>query len=329
MLELSIFPILLLALMIDAIFGEPKVIYRYIQHPTQIMGLVIDELEKRFNHAGDSKHIRRIKGSLLALVLISLSGVIGWGLAYLFSKIPFGWAFEAIILSTMIAAKSLYEHVFNVAKILKEDNIKDARIAVSQIVGRDTVDLDEHGIARSTIESLAENFSDGVLAPIFWTILFGLPGALTYKMLNTADSMIGYKNEKFFYFGWTVARLDDAINFIPARITALMLLFAALVWGHNDARRSWRAIRRDASKLESVNAGYPEAAMAGALNVRLAGPRDYDNRSFDGDWIGVANEGSTADVTFEDIDKSLRLYVNAYLISIGLIIFVTTWITQS
>jgi len=327
MLELSVFPTLLLALIIDAIFGEPRVIFHYIQHPTQIMGLFIDKLDKRLNHAGDRKHIRRIKGSLLALILIVLSGSIGWVLFYLLSQLPIGWVFEAIILSTMIAAKSLYEHVTNVAKFLKEDNIKEARIAVSHIVGRDTVNLDEYGVARSTIESLAENLSDGVLAPIFWAILFGLPGAFIYKMLNTADSMIGYRNERYYYFGWAVARLDDIINFIPARITALILLLAALIWGRKDARRSWLAIRRDASKLESINAGYPEAAMAGALNVRLAGPRDYDERFFDGDWIGVANKGSTADVTFEDIDKSLNLYVNAYLISIAIIIFSTTWIS--
>ncbi|HJO87871.1 MAG TPA: adenosylcobinamide-phosphate synthase CbiB, partial [Rhodospirillales bacterium] len=206
--------------------------------------------------------------------------------------------------------------------------IVEAREVASQIVGRDTEFLDRHGVARAAIESLSENFSDGVLAPIFWTALFGLPGALAYKALNTADSMIGHRNERYLHFGWTAARLDDVANFIPARIAALILCLTAFVWGRNEARRSWLAIRHDAKKQISVNAGYPEAAMAGALNIRLAGPREYDEEPVDGEWIGSANEGSTADATHEDISKGLLLYVNACLLSASVIVFLTVWLAQ-
>jgi adenosylcobinamide-phosphate synthase len=234
-----------------------------------------------------------------------------------------------LLLSTMIASKSLYQHVHAVASSLKNDSIDNARSAAGEIVGRDTKNLDHHGIARAAIESLSENFSDGVVAPIFWTALFGLPGALAYKMLNTADSMIGYKNDRYLYFGWAAARLDDLANFIPARISAFLLCIAAFIWGQNEAKRSWIAITNDANKQLSINAGYPEAAMAGALNLRLAGPRDYGDQTIKGDWIGIANEGSTADATGEDIGKGLSLYLNACLLLTVVIVFLTVLHSQN
>jgi adenosylcobinamide-phosphate synthase len=328
MLGLTIFPILLLALMIDAVFGDPKPLYRFVPHPAQMMGWLIEQLDKRLNREEAEDKSKRLNGVIVVIILVGLAGSIGWGLTYAFSLIPYGWILEAIILSTMIAGRSLYQHVAAVAKALKAEKIVEAREAASQIVGRDTEFLDRHGVARAAIESLSENFSDGVLAPIFWTSLFGLPGALAYKALNTADSMIGHRNERYLQFGWAAARLDDVANFIPARISALLLCLAAFIWGRNEARRSWLAIRHDAKKQISVNAGYPEAAMAGALNIRLAGPREYDAEPVDGEWIGSANEGSTEDVTHEDISKGLLLYVNACLLSAGVIVFLTVWLAQ-
>jgi adenosylcobinamide-phosphate synthase len=329
MFGLTIFPILLLALMIDAVFGDPKAFYRYIPHPAQMMGWIIDQLDKQLNHDGEEAKIQRLKGVFAVLILLALAAGIGWGIVYAVSLIPYGWIIEALILSTMIAGRSLYQHVAAVSSALKADNIEEARKAAGQIVGRDTDNLDQHGVARAAVESLSENFSDGVLAPIFWTALFGLPGALAYKALNTADSMIGHKSEQYLYFGWAAARLDDVANFIPARLSALILCLAAFIWGRNEARRSWLAIRHDAKKQHSINAGYPEAAMAGALNLRLAGPRNYDDEPVAGEWLGSANEGSTADATFEDIGKGLMLYVNACLLSAGVIVFLTVWLSQS
>ena len=328
MFGLTIFPILLLALMVDAVFGDPKPLYRFVPHPAQMMGWVIEQMDKRLNRDDDDAKTRRINGVFTVVFLIALAAGIGWGLIYLTSQIPYGWIIEALILSTMFAGRSLYQHVAAVAKALKSENIVEAREAAAQIVGRETEHLDRHGVARAAIESLSENFSDGVLAPIFWTALFGLPGELAYKALNTADSMLGHKNERYLYFGWAAARLDDVANFIPARLSALILCLAALIWGRFEARRSWLAIRHDAKKQLSVNAGYPEAAMAGALNLRLAGPREYGDESIEGEWIGSANEGSTADATHEDISKGLLLYVNACLLSAAVIVFLTVWLAQ-
>ncbi len=328
MLGLTIFPILLLALMIDAVFGDPKPLYRFVPHPAQMMGWLIERLDKQLNPEEAEDKAKRLNGVIAVIVVVGLAGGIGWGLTYAFSLIPYGWILEAIILSTMIAGRSLYQHVSAVAKALKAEKIVEARDAASQIVGRDTEFLDRHGVARAAIESLSENFSDGVLAPIFWTALFGLPGALAYKALNTADSMIGHRNERYLQFGWAAARLDDVANYIPARFSALLLCLAAFVWGRHEAKRSWLAIRHDAKKQISVNAGYPEAAMAGALNIRLAGPREYDAEPVEGEWIGSANEGSTEDATHEDISKGLLLYVNACLLSAGVIVFLTVWLAQ-
>ena len=329
MFELSIFPILLLALTIDAIIGDPKLIYRSIPHPTQIMGWIINLLDNRLNDELDDDKSRQIKGVSLVIIILVLAFSIGLGIVFLLSFVPYGWILEAIILSTLIASRSLYHHVLAVARDLQSNNIENARSKVGKIVSRDTKNLDNHGISRAAIESLSENFSDGVVAPIFWTALFGLPGALTYKMLNTADSMIGYKNDRYLKFGWATARLDDLINFIPARLSALLLFFAAFIWGRNEAKRSWKAIKQDARKQLSVNAGYPESAMAGALNIRLAGPRDQGEQKLAIDWIGVANEGSTADATDEDINKGLLLYVNACLFLMAVIVFITVLITQN
>ena len=188
---------------------------------------------------------------------------------------------------------------------------------------------DEKIICRGAIESLSENTSDGIIAPLFWAFLFGLPGIVFYKAINTLDSMIGYKNDRYFHFGWATARLDDLANFVPARLSAFFLCIAAFIWSQHEVKRSWIAIRHDARKHLSINAGYPEAAMAGALNLRLAGPRDYEDQTIKGDWIGIANEGSTSDATEEDIGKGLLLYVNACILLTAVIVFLTVFISQS
>jgi len=323
MFELTMFPTLLFALTIDAIIGDPKLFYRSIPHPAQMMGWVINHLDTRLNDELDEARSQRIKGIYAVIIILVLATSIGLGLVFLLSFIPYGWILEALLLSTMIASKSLYQHVFAVASALKNDDIENARSAAGKIVGRDTKNLDNHGIARAAIESLSENFSDGIVAPIFWATLFGLPGVLVYKMLNTADSMIGYKNDRYLYFGWAAARMDDLANFVPARLSALLLCIAAFTWGQSEAKRSWIAVTHDARKQLSINAGFPESAMAGALNLRLAGPRDYGDQTIDGDWVGIAVEGSTPDATEEDISKGLLLYVNACLLLAALLVFLT------
>ena len=328
MFELTIFPTLLFAFTIDAIIGDPKFLYQSFPHPTQMMGWVVKQLDNRLNDEFDEVRSQRIKGISTVIIIMLLAGGIGLGLMFLLSFVPYGWVLEALLLSTMIASRSLYQHVLAVADALKNHDIDTARSATGMIVSRNTTNLDFHGTARAAIESLSENFSDGVVAPIFWATLFGLPGALAYKMLNTADSMIGYKNDRYLHFGWAAARLDDLANFIPARLSALLLCIAAFMWGRNEVKRSWAAIKHDARKQHSINAGYPESAMAGALNLRLAGPKEYNDQEIMGDWIGIVNDGSSPDATEDDICKGLLLYVNACLLLTAIIVFLTVLIAQ-
>ena len=319
MLEPCIFFILLLAILIDAIVGDPDFIYLRLKHPVQLMGLMISYLDKKLNKQYQNSFYQRISGIILIIFLLILTALFGLVLKHIFNLIPHGWILEAFIISSMIAAKSLYQHVKSVQNSLETSTLDEARLEASKIVGRNTKNLDNHGVARSAIESLSENFSDGIIAPIFWTVILGLPGILAYKMLNTADSMIGHKNHKYIYFGWASARLDDIANFIPARISALLFCIVASFSGRAAFIRSFKAVHNDAKKLDSINSGYPEAAMAGALNLILAGPRLYSGEDFEGNWIGDSVKGSTSNATHKEIGKALSLYTKACILSFLLV----------
>ncbi len=208
------------------------------------------------------------------------------------------------VASTLIAARSLYEHVTAVADALEAGGVEAGREAVAKIVGRDTGDLDEAGVARAAIESLAENFSDGVVAPCVWGLLLGLPGMAAYKATNTADSMIGHRTERHAAFGWAAAKLDDLLNLPASRLAALWLALAAAVRGDASVKAAFATIRRDARKHRSPNAGWPEAAMAGALGLKLSGPRVYHGTETDDAWIG----DGASEVTAADIRRALALY---------------------
>lgn len=220
----------------------------------------------------------------------------------------------ALLASTLLAQRSLHEHVARVAEGLEQGGLAGGRKAVSMIVGRDPESLNEAGVARAAIESLAENFSDGVVAPAFWLGLGGLPGGALYKAINTADSMIGHKSPRYLAFGWAAARLDDLVNLPASRLTALLLIVAATLHRDADAGAAWRAVRRDARRHRSPNAGWPEAAMAGALGLRLAGPRVYGAVKVEDGWMG---EGR-AEATAADIRRALALYRRACLLLWGL-----------
>ncbi len=225
-----------------------------------------------------------------ALLSISLHGV--WGFIAL-----------AMLASTLPAQRSLHDHVAAVAGALRA-GLPEGRLAVAQIVGRDPDQLDEAGVARAAIESLAENFSDGIVAPAFWGALFGLPGMAAYKAVNTLDSMIGHRTPRHERFGWASARLDDWLNLVPSRLSALWLLLAALLLPGAAAGPAWRAVWRDARHHRSPSAGWPEAAMAGALGLRIAGPRAYHGVLSTDGWMGNGRAGATA----ADIGRALRLY---------------------
>ena len=297
---------LLLAFAFDLVFGDPDRLWRRVPHPVALMGRVITALDHGLNRAAWPEARRRQAGFVAAALLGLGAALIGLALSQALVRLFHGWLGEALIAGVLLAQRSLYEHVAAVARAL-DDGLADAREAVSRIVGRDPQALDEAGVARAAIESLAENFSDGVVAPAFWYAVAGLPGLLVYKAANTADSMIGHRTPRYRAFGFAAARLDDVLNLVPARLAGL---FIALAAGLRGARMSeaFRAMRRDAPHHTSPNAGWPEAAMAGALGVALAGPRRYGGRVLEAAWM---NPGGRAALGAQDIRAALRLYVTA------------------
>ena len=297
------------ALTCEALFGYPQALYRAIGHPVTWIGALIRRLDGALNREGDSFLVRKLGGCLALVLLLAISGGVALGLQWALT----GWAgfvLLALLAASLPAQRSLYQHVADVAKSLETQGLEGGRRAVSMIVGRNTAVLDEAGVARAAIESLAENFSDGVVAPLFWTALGGLPGGVLYKAANTADSMIGHRTQRHEAFGWAAARFDDLINLPASRLTALFLLVAASLVPGLSAREGWRALWRDAGLHRSPNAGWPEAAMAGALGLKLAGPRVYGTELTQDAFMGAGR----AEATAADIRSALRLYSYALMV---------------
>ena len=290
------------AMTVDALLGWPGALFARIGHPVTWIGRLISLLDRSWNRSAAAPAIRRIAGVAAALSVIGPCVALGWIVQAVLSP-EWGSAMILGILAwPMVALRSLYDHVAAVAQPLQSGDIDAARLAVAQIVGRDPTTLDEAGIARAAIESLAENASDGIVAPVFWGALFGLPGIFGYKAINTLDSMIGHRSERHLYFGWAAARIDDVANFVPARLTGLL-------FGLVSARfpKALSCMVRDANRHRSINAGWPEAAMAGALGVRLSGPRSYHGSMTEEPWL---NERA-CDPSAADISQGLRLYIRA------------------
>ena len=219
--------LLLLALALDAYIGDPPVLYRVVPHPVALMGRAVGWCDAKLNRGDRSDGTRRVRGVLAALALVGLAAALGWAIHWAVGRIPFGWLAEVVVVMTLIAQRSLFVHVRAVARALEEEGLAGGREAVRHVVGRNPEHLDAYGVARGAIESCAENLSDGVIAPVFWYLLLGLPGLLGYKMLNTLDSMVGHLSPRHRAFGWAAARLDTAANYVPARLSALIIAFAA------------------------------------------------------------------------------------------------------
>ncbi len=301
-------PLLLAALAIEAAIGYPQGLYARIGHPVTWIGAVITRLDLGLNRRADPFARRKAAGVLALALLLAITLAAALVLTELCRAIgPLGLLPLALLASSLLAQRSLYEHVARVAAGLETGGLAEGRAAVAMIVGRDPESLDEAGVARAAIESLAENFSDGIVAPAFWLGAGGLPGGALYKAINTADSMIGHKDERHLAFGWAAARLDDLVNLPASRLTALLLIGAAAL--DSDARpgEAWRAVGRDAGHHRSPNAGWPEAAMAGALGLRLAGPRVYAAVRVEDGWMGDGR----AEAGAADIRRALRLYRKA------------------
>ncbi|WP_400083652.1 adenosylcobinamide-phosphate synthase CbiB [Yoonia sp. R78084] len=289
---------LILGMILDALLGEPRWLWSRIPHPAVLMGRVIGWCDARFN-TGDHK---KRSGILTLLALCAMAAMLGW----IIESLP-GSLLDVIIVAILLAQRSLVDHVQVVADALRL-SLGDARRSVAMIVGRDTKDMDAPSVARSAIESAAENLSDGVIAPIFWFAVAGLPGLLIYKITNTADSMIGYRTPRHEDFGWAAARLDDLLNLIPARLTALM------IWAVTS-RPNLGAILREAPLHRSPNAGWPEAAMAHGLDIALSGPRSYDGVMQPYPFVNAEGERTLGP---DDIDRAVQTLWRTWALTLAL-----------
>jgi adenosylcobinamide-phosphate synthase len=293
---------LVFALLLDAAMGEPAWLWSRFPHPAVVMGRVIGWLDRQLNTGSDKK-----KNGVIATAALVLGAIVlGLALGQL------GAIVEIIVAAVLLAQRSLASHVTAVADALRL-SVGDGRLVVARIVSRDCRQMSPSQVARAAIESASENLSDGIIAPAFWFLIAGLPGLLVYKIINTADSMIGYRNDQYKDFGWAAARTDDVLNLIPARLTGLMIAALSRQLGQ------WRAITQDARRHRSPNAGWPEAAMARALGIALAGPRSYDGQMQPLAWVnGNANQNIGAD----EIDKSVSILWRVWWLTLGLVIIV-------
>jgi adenosylcobinamide-phosphate synthase len=308
----------LLAMLIELCIGYPEWLTRMIGHPVTWIGALIDECDRLLNRNIDhnmAPKSRRAAGVAALTVVLAIVGTVAFMVQSQLLRLPFGFVAVAALMSTLIAQRSLHKHVANVASALDANDLDSARAAVSHIVGRDTAGLDRAGVARAAIESLAENFSDAIVAPVFWLLLAGLPGAALYKAINTADSMIGHRTPRYRDFGWAAARLDDLVNLPASRLAALLLAAASALRKDASVSRAWRTVWRDAARHRSPNAGYPEAAMAGALGLSLAGPRVYGGIPVDDAFMGDGRRDAGA----KDISRALALYRSADAIFVALV----------
>jgi adenosylcobinamide-phosphate synthase len=293
-------PILALALVLDALFGEPDWLWRRLPHPAALMGRLIARLDRRFNRAPDAK----LAGILMCIGLAACAATLGW----LIHLVPDYGLLETLTVAVLLAQRSLVDHVRAVATGLRR-SLDEGKRAVALIVGRDIAPMREPDVARAAIESAAENLSDGVIAPAFWYLVAGLPGLLVYKMANTADSMVGHLTPRHRDFGWASARWDDLLNLIPSRLTALLI---ALSHGWTDPR----PVLRDAPKHRSPNAGWPESVLAPILNVALAGPRSYNGKMTDYPWVWP--EGRR-DPGADDIDAACAALWRTWALMLALV----------
>ena len=296
---------MVVAIAIDALLGWPEQLFRLLGHPVTWLGRLIDRVDSTWNRNSDSSAFRRAAGIAATLVVIATPTILAWIVQV---QLTTAWSRIFVIgflAWPLVALRSLRDHVAAVARPLRAGDIETARLAVSRIVGRDPATLDGASIARATAESLAENASDGVVAPLFWGTIFGLPGIVGYKAINTLDSMIGHRNSRHEAFGWAAARIDDVTNYVPARLTGVLFALVS-----TERRVAMWCMICDGPRHRSINAGWPEAAMAGALGIRLSGPRSYDGNVTEEPWLNAGARDPSAD----DIDNALNLYRRATLL---------------
>lgn len=322
MMEIALL-ILIIALLADWQFGEPEILWSRMPHPVVLFGKAIRFCDEGFNLESDPDGLRYRKGGFVIAGLVIASIVAGLMLNWLFGFFgPVGWVLEGFVVFAHVAQRSLTDHVGAVATGLRHGGIEGGRRAVAMIVGRNPEVLDRSAVSRAAIESLAENFSDGVVAPAFWYAVFGLPGLIAYKMINTADLMIGYHNQKYEFFGKVAAQIDDGANWLPARISAFLIAAGALVQvGAGSAKAALVTAFRDHGLHRSPNAGWPESAMAGAAGFALGGPRLYPQETVQQAFL---NASGKLNLGADDIDHAISIITPAFFSGVALIALV--WI---
>jgi len=308
---MNLVAMMLVAMALDLALGWPKALFRRIGHPVTWLGALIGALESRLNREGTN---RRARGLLTALLVTGIAAGIGAAAQALLPEGWLGFVIGGALAWPLVALRSMHDHVMRVTKPLIAGDLTGARHAVAMIVGRDPKQLDTAGVARAALESLAENSSDGIVAPLFWGALLGLPGIAAYKAINTLDSMIGHRNARYEAFGWAAARIDDGANLLPARLTGV--LFALASGGR--AKDAFRVMLRDAKAHRSPNAGWPESALAGALGIRLSGPRHYGDRVAQEPWLN----GAAPDPGAHDLARGLALFRRAMGLGAVLLVLV-------
>ncbi|MBN9291071.1 MAG: cobalamin biosynthesis protein CobD [Hyphomicrobium denitrificans] len=305
--------ILVAALGVEALFGYPQRLYKLIGHPVTWIGALISKLDRDLNRDDESRAARKASGVLALIVLVAIPAGLAWIIQITLASTWLGNIALVLIASTMLASRSLFDHVRDVALALRNEGLDAGRTMVGRIVGRNPEMLDEHGVARAAIESLAENASDGITAPVIWFALLGLPGLAAYKAINTADSMIGHRTPRHEAFGWAAARLDDLVNLPASRLTGFLFALAARFIPNGSMDNAFRVMRRDAHRHRSPNAGWPESAMAGALGLKLNGPKTYGATHVEDAYMGDGRREATAD----DIERALRLAGIAWVLMIA------------
>ena len=305
------FALAALALAVENFVGYPHWLSHKVGHPVQWIGKLITYLDDGLNDPELDTANQRGQGIFAIIILCAATGIPAFALAIFLASFSYGWVINLLLATAMLAQKSLRDHVSAVARALPQ-SMSAARNEVAKIVGRDPQSLNESGIVKAALESLAENTADGIMAPIFWYAVAGLPGIVIYKTINTADSMIGHKSEKYLNFGWATARLDDLVNLPASRLTGLAFAAAAYFTSKSAAKSALTTMWRDASKHQSPNAGWPEAAMAGALGLKFGGPRQYGGETLALAYMGDGREK----MTNEDINRGQELYDRALVISL-------------
>ncbi len=303
---------LALACMLDAVAGDP----RWFPHPVRWMGSVINWCDRCVHRFLLSPVKQRMAGLLLAIGLPGAAYAVGTGLIQFAGSIDVLWGSVATVLLawTTLAARDLIDHVRSVQRALHASSLTEARAAIAKVVGRDTDEMAEPDIVRATVETIAESTADGIIAPLFYLVIGGAPLALAYKAISTLDSMIGHMDERYRWFGWASARLDDVVNFIPARLTALLLVLSEGIVARSwpAMQRAWQILLRDGGAHPSPNSGHPEAAMAGALGVQLGGSNRYDGLLVERPCLGDPDQPLTS----EHIGRALQLMLWTSLLGV-------------